>query len=257
MCSVWCNHLKHLLGKFGVSDHTFRFLPPFPASMQGSFDRSVEYKCFVFIWSHTVEKGSTIHRTSDFFLISALDTSVEFIPGTALMGIPSHLWVLTGVCIPDICATNIKIPAHFGLVSTSGSHPSISLRISASFTTETCNKIWISCLLPTGPKKYYLSFISLANSNCKDSHWVWWHVVILLGKRDQLSNPHIIGSLIIDWVFLSLFSFCLGFLLQRKKMRTHVGCCVLPLFLFSPSVTEGHAFLFLYITFSFIPLLKL
>lgn len=225
--------------------------------MQGSFDRSVAYKCFVFIWSHTVEKGSTIHRTSDFFLISALDTSVEFIPGTALMGIPSHLWVLTGVCIPDICATNIKIPAHFGLVSTSGSHPSISLRISASFTTETCNKIWISCLLPTGPKKYYLSFISLANSNCKDSHWVWWHVVILLGKRDQLSNPHIIGSLIIDWVFLSLFSFCLGFLLQRKKMRTHVGCCVLPLFLFSPSVTEGHAFLFLYITFSFIPLLKL
>lgn len=53
-----------------------------------------------------------------------------------------------------------KIPAHFGLVSTSGSHPSVSLRTSASFTTEACNKIWVSCLLPTGPEKQYLSFIS-------------------------------------------------------------------------------------------------
>ena len=56
-----------------------------------------------------MEKGSTIHKTSSgFFLISVLDTSVEFIPGTAIMGIPSHLWVLTGICIPDICDTGIK-----------------------------------------------------------------------------------------------------------------------------------------------------
>lgn len=49
-----------------------------------------------------------VNGTSGFFLISVLDTSVEFIPGTAITGIPSHLWVLTGVCIPDIYATGIK-----------------------------------------------------------------------------------------------------------------------------------------------------
>lgn len=53
-----------------------------------------------------------------------------------------------------------KIPAHFGLVSTSGSHPSFSLRISASITTEACNTTWISCLLPTGSEKH-LSVLSV------------------------------------------------------------------------------------------------
>lgn len=46
----------------------------------------------------------------DFWLLSdfCFRYVIEFIPGTAITGIPSHLWVLTGVCIPDICATGIK-----------------------------------------------------------------------------------------------------------------------------------------------------
>ena len=160
MCSVWCNHLKHLLGKFWVSDYTFSFFPPFPASMQGSFDKSLEYKCFVFIWSHTVEEGSTIHRTSGFFLISVLDTSVEFIPGPAIMGVPSHIWVLTGVCIPDICATSIK-----SLHTLALSQPQVPIHLLVSeflppLLLRHATQSGSLALIPTGSEKHYLFCLS-------------------------------------------------------------------------------------------------
>ena len=149
MCSVWCNHLKHLLGKFWVSDHTFSFLPPFPASVQGSFDKSLEYKCFVFIWS-----------SSGFFLISVLDTSVEFIPGPAIMGVPSHLWVLTGVCIPDICATSIK-----SLHTLALSQPQVPIHLLVSellspLLLRHATQSGSLALIPTGSEKHYLFCLS-------------------------------------------------------------------------------------------------
>lgn len=144
----------------------------------GSFDRSHINALFLYAWSTQWKKGQ---RDFSLFLISVLDTSVEFIPGTAITGVIHSSLVLTGSLYSRHLCYRIKF-LHT-LVLSQPQVP-IHLLVSEFLPPLPLEKQQNLGLLPAAyrPWETLFSFISLASSNCRHSHCVWWHVVIPLGK---------------------------------------------------------------------------